>query len=316
MPIVLDGDARDYLRMRRAQSAMSSAGPLDPEALRREERILRGRYGHGPEMRRETERPARGGVPRHFVLEPTAAPRGTLVYLHGGGWVMGEPEDYLAVCRALAAESGWRVVVADYRKAPEHPFPAAFEDALAVVLEVLRDSGGRPVAVAGDSAGGNLAAAVSAELGGGDSGPLAAQVLITPVLDSDLGTASYLDPDRQLSLTREAMRWFWDCYAPEQARDDVRLAPLRRTGFESLPPTVFVSVRSDVLWSEGEQYLARLRRSGVPVRHREYPGQMHGFFQLYNVMASSQDAVAWIARELDEIVGERADDTTERGTPE
>lgn len=307
MPFALDPDAQEYLLLRREQSAMSSEAPLSPSALREEERSLRARYGHGPEMHAESESPAGGGLPRHFLLDPIPEPLGTLVYLHGGGWVTGEPEDYLAVCRALASASGWRIVVADYRKAPESPFPAAFDDAFALVADALQResrtrSGHGPVAVGGDSAGGNLAAAVGTALSEGNRGALAAQVLVTPVLDADFDTASYLDPARQLSLTRETMRWFWECYAPARDSGDARLSPLRGEHFEDLPPTIFVSVRSDVLWSEGERYRSRLREAGVTLKHREYPGQMHGFFQLYNVMAASQDAVSWVAGELNEIV--------------
>ncbi|MFA5606246.1 MAG: alpha/beta hydrolase [Leucobacter sp.] len=254
-------------------------------------------------MFREKSVDPSAGVMGHVILDPVPVPTGTLVYFHGGGWVMGEPEDYLAVCRALAAESGWQVVVANYRKAPEHPFPAAFDDALAVTRHIIRSgSAGRaraeerriPFGIAGDSAGGNLAAGVAAML----PGELSVQVLITPVLDTDLNTESYRDPQRQLSLTRDAMQWFLDQYLPTGPRDDPRVAPLRATQFSELPETVFVSVASDVLNSEGREYLGKLREAGIRVRHREFEGQMHGFFQLYNVMKSSKIAVSWIADEL------------------
>jgi len=305
MTVSLDRDAELYLQSRRLESAMSAAEGLDPRSLRLEERSLRSRYGHGPEMWHESLVEARHDAPRHYILEPTEHVLGEIVYLHGGGWVMGEPEDYLPVCRALADASGWRIIVADYRKAPEHPFPAAYSDALAMVHHRLehgadrwRDGEGIPFGVAGDSSGGNLAAAISASLAANQPHPLSVQVLIYPVLDSDLNTASYLDPDRQLSLTREVMSWFWDQYAPRSVRDDVRAAPLKSDRLHGLPETVFLSVESDVLHSEGEAYLDRLRQEGVAVHHREFSGQLHGFFQLYNVMAASTQAVAWIAQEL------------------
>ena len=300
-PIRIDRDAQQYLRQRRHHSAMSGA-VLDPAALRSEERSLRHRYGHGPRMHREMLVAASEGVPRHHLLEPVGRPAGELVYVHGGGWVMGEPEDYLAVCRALAHASGWRMVVPNYRKAPEHPFPAGLTDIRAVVrhrLDVCRlATAPIPFGIGGDSAGGNLAAVIAAEQSQEDPGALSAQVLITPVLDSDLDTASYRDPHRQLTLTRDAMAWFWDQYRPDGDRADARLAPLRSPHLAALPRTVFVSVGTDVLQSEGEDYLDRLRSAGVDVHHLELTGQLHGFFQLYNVMAASAEAVDWIAGEL------------------
>ncbi|WP_396657307.1 alpha/beta hydrolase [Microbacterium sp.] len=305
MPLPLDNDAEQYLRLRRQQSVLvGGADTLDPVALRDEERALRARYGHGPQMHRETLVKAHGGIPRHFILDPAEAPLGELIHFHGGGWVMGEPEDYLAVCRALAKASGWRVVVPDYRKAPEHPFPAGLDDCRAIVGERLRvrDAGGPdgslPLAVGGDSAGGNLAAVITAERAATDRDALAAQVLITPVLDSDLDRPSYRDPGRQLTLTRDAMAWFWDQYHPRGPRVDPALAPLRSPHLAALPTTVFISVGTDVLRSEGEAYLALLADAGVDVRHREFAGQLHGFFQLHNVMAASTQAVDTIAEEL------------------
>ena len=306
MPLPLDRDAAQYLRLRRQQSVLGSgsAGALDPVALRDEERTLRARYGHGPRMHRETEVKARARIPRHYILDPVEVPLGELVHLHGGGWVMGEPEDYLAVCRALAHASGWRIVVPDYRKAPEHPFPAGLDDCRAIVEERLRvrDAGGPgdriPIAVGGDSAGGNLAAVIAAERAGSDRDALAAQVLITPVLDSDLDRPSYRDPDRQLTLTRDVMAWFWEQYRPHGPRVDPDLAPLRSPHLAALPTTVFVSVGTDVLHSEGEAYLELLAGAGVEVRHRDFPGQLHGFFQLHDVMPASAQAVHAIADEL------------------
>ncbi|WP_193102311.1 alpha/beta hydrolase [Brevibacterium aurantiacum] len=304
---MLDPDAKRYLEHRRRESALGEAQSFDPVVLRAEERRLRHRYGHGPQMYLEEEVLSAAGVPRHLVLDPCVQPLGTLIYFHGGGWVMGEPEDYVAVCRAIASETSWRVVVSDYRKAPEDPFPAAFDDARALVTwfadhpphtlthERLR------LGVIGDSAGGNLAAAVAAHFAALGSEALAVQVLITPVLDTDLETPSYRDPSRQLTLTREAMVWFMDQYVDAGLRRDFRVAPLHAREIAGLPPTVFVSVHSDVLHSEGQAYLDRLRAAGVPLRHLELSGQMHGFFQLYNVMGASQQAVTWISQSLRDL---------------
>lgn len=280
---------------------------LTPRALRSEERSLRERYGHGPQMLHERLVDASEGRPRHFVLEPVERPHGTVLYLHGGGWVMGEPEDYLAVCRSLAKASGWRVIVADYAKAPERPFPIGFDESLALAVSLLgaqgensgEESAHQKFVLAGDSAGGNLVAAIAARLSVAAPGSIAAQILITPVLDSDFDRPSYLDPERQLSLTRDHMRWFFDQYVPsDEDRADPRVSPVRAESFAGLPQTFVVSAGSDVLKSEIEEYLAKLDEAGIPVRHLELPGQMHGFFQLHNVMAASAHAVDWIAAAL------------------
>lgn len=369
MNVVLDEDARRYLMTRRAESVFGVAEAMTPQVLRAEEARLRERYGHGPAMHNEwsysaseaalqSEAPtmrdaadenivtnafpatddsvsAGRSVASCVVLDPTAKPKGTLVYVHGGGWVMGESADYLAVCRALAAASGWRVVVADYRKAPEDPFPAGLEDVVGLLrLVVDGEEGlraGGPIAVGGDSAGANIAASAAkllaagketAERAGspdrevpagyaGSSGQVArkvdAQVLITPVLDTDLDTRSYRDPARQLSLTRDAMAWFLDQYVPSgMPREDERIAPLRSKNFGGFAPTLFVEVASDVLFDEGRAFQEKLREAGVPVRTLHFSGQMHGFFQLYSVMPAAARAVEWIATELKAITEERS----------
>lgn len=306
--VALDDDARAYLALRRQAGSSLRAGALNASSLRDEERSLRARYGHGPVLWRERLVPEGLELPRHFVLEPRESPPGTILYIHGGGWVMGEPEDYLSVCRALCHESGWRVIVTDYAKAPEHPFPMAYNQCLRLAQSLLsnpasqRDAQSHSFAIAGDSAGGGIAAAIAAELSSHSSGRLAAQILITPVLDSKLDRPSYLDPDRQLSLTRSNMAWFFDQYAPASVdRADPRISPLRSGSLRSLPETLIVSAGSDVLASEIEEYTVKLRAANVSVRERAFPGQMHGFFQLHNVMRASRVAVNWIAEQLNEL---------------
>lgn len=304
--VSLDKDAQEYLALRRRTSGMSQT--LTPLSLRDEERRLRERYGHGPQMFRERLVSAAEGCPRHFVLDPVAQPQGTVLYLHGGGWVMGEPEDYLAVCRSLAKSSGWRVLVADYAKAPERPFPNGLDECLRLARSLVQARKTSPsdassalnrIVLAGDSAGGNLAAAITAQLSETYPGSIAAQVLITPVLDADFERPSYLDPERQLSLTRAHMQWFFDQYVPSAAdRADPRISPLRAESFAGLPRTFVVSAGSDVLKSEIDEYLAKITEAGVLVRHLELAGQMHGFFQLHNVMAASERAVDWVAAAL------------------
>ncbi len=150
--------------------------------------------------------------------------------------------------------------------------------------------------VAGDSAGGNLAAVV-AQRARDENGPaIALQVLVYPATDSDLDNGSYRDPDNQLLLTRDAMVWFWDHYAPDPAsRANPDASPLRAADLSGLPPALVLTAEYDVLRDEGEAYAERLRQAGVPVEFRRFEGQMHVFFTLVNVLPASAEALDLVA---------------------
>jgi acetyl esterase len=237
------------------------------------------------------------------VLIPAGAPRGVIVYLHGGGWVIGAIDEFDAFGRRLAQRTGAAVVLVDYRLAPEHRFPTAVEDSVAAVRWVddhIEQIAGRrvPLVVAGDSAGGNLTAVVS--LRARTAGPsIAAQVLVYPVTDAQFETACYRDPANQLLLTRDAMVWFWNHYAPDPAvRVHPDASPLRADDLSGLPPAIAVFAEHDVLRAEGEAYVERLRAAGVRVAQRCFSGQMHAFFTLINLPAS-RDALDFVAQELE-----------------
>ena len=205
------------------------------------------------------------------VLVPQQGARGVIVYLHGGGWVIGTIDEYDTLARKLAERTSCAVVLVDYRLAPEHRYPTAVDDcdaALTWIGEHLADIAGRddvPLIVAGDSAGGNLAA-VMAQRARDRGGPeIALQVLIYPVTDADFDRPSYADPDNQLLLTREAMVWFWDHYVPNAAhRHEADASPLRAATLAGLPPAVVLTAEHDVLRDEGEAYAERLPEAGVP----------------------------------------------------
>ena len=291
------------------QLAATGAKPLhemSPVEARGLGAMLRELYGPGPEVAevRDERIPVAGGATiAARVLIPAGAPRGAIVYLHGGGWVIGAIDEFDAFGRRLAQRTGAAVVLVDYRLAPEHRFPTAVEDSVAAVRWVddhLEAIAGRrvPLVVAGDSAGGNLTAVVA--LRARTAGPrIAAQVLVYPVTDAVLETACYRDPANQLLLTRDAMVWFWDHYAPDPAvRAHPDASPLRAEDLSGLPPAIAVFAEHDVLRAEGEAYVERLRAAGVAVAQRCFSGQMHAFFTLINLPASG-DALDYVAAELE-----------------
>jgi acetyl esterase len=296
-----------------SQMAQLGGKPLQrmtPTEARAGEPAMASMFGPGPDMLRventrlETED---GDSFRLRTLVPQEQPRGVILYLHGGGWVVGNIDLYDSVARSIAASTGCAVVLAEYRKAPEHPYPAPLDDAwqaLAWVSGNLEAIAGRPVPliVAGDSAGANLAAVISHRARDESAPGIAAQILVYPVTDSDVDTPSYLDPANQLALSRDGMIWFWDHYASSDERCNADVSPLRSASFSGLPPAIIVQASDDVLRSEGEAYAAALEQAGVPVRRQVFDGQMHGFFHMVNVLPASADGVAFIAQSLNETL--------------
>ncbi|PSQ04261.1 alpha/beta hydrolase [Halobacteriales archaeon QS_4_69_31] len=208
-----------------------------------------------------------------------------LVFCHGGGWVLGTLDSADDLCRAFAARVGAVVVSVDYRLAPEHPFPAAVEDAWAAVAwarESAASLGIDPdrLGVAGTSAGGGLAAAVGLRARERNV-LLAAQVLCYPILDSGLDTPSYREHADAALLSRADVAWFWEQYLADPAdADDPLAAPARAGTLADAPPAVVATAGHDVLRSEGVAYADRLRECGVPTSHHHYPSLAHGFLSL------------------------------------
>jgi acetyl esterase len=201
------------------------------------------------------------GVPVR-VYEPDGW-RGTVAYLHGGGWVMGSRDSVDAVCRALAVEAGARVVSVDYRLAPEHPFPAALHDALAVVRAL-----DGPLVVAGDSAGGNLAAVVALKVPS-----IKLQLLVYPATDAGLNTPSYGEFDA-FGLTAAAMRRFFALYLNGASGLDPDVSPLR-ADLSNAPPAYVITASHDVLRDDGEAYAKALPQAQL----RRVEGTVHGFWR-------------------------------------
>jgi acetyl esterase len=243
-----------------------------------------------------------GDVPvRAYVPAGGAAPRPVVVWLHGGGWMIGSVDSYRAPVRRLANASGAIVLSVDYRLAPEHPFPAAVHDTLAAVRWAASESGavgGDParVAVAGDSAGGNLAAVAANRLRG--EVDLRLQALVYPVTDSGVNTPSFRAFADRFGLTAATMRRFWDVYLDGAEGSDPHASPLRTDDLAGVAPAWVLTADHDVLRDEGEAYAAALERSGVPVELRRWPGTIHGFVRWQAAAAVSREAVDALGRAL------------------
>jgi acetyl esterase len=221
------------------------------------------------------------------------------VYFHGGGWVIGSIESHDAACRELAARSGCAVVSVEYRLSPETPFPGPLDDCVAATEWVAANGAeigvdGSRLVVAGDSAGGNLAAAVTLvarERGGPD---IAAQVLVYPATDLTLSHASIEENGEGYFLTADAMRWFTGHYGGDAATDPL-VSPLHADDHTGLPPALVITAEYDPLRDEGEAYAAKLDAAGVPTTVHRYDGQIHGFLGLFPLLDDGRAALDEIA---------------------
>lgn len=253
--------------------------------------------------------PGPGGPIPLRIYRPLQAHGGLVVYFHGGGWVLGNLDTHDGYCRSLAAASGATIVSVDYRLAPEHPFPAAFLDSYAATQFAARAAaslGCDParLAVAGDSAGGNLAAAVA--LAARDQGgpKIAFQYLIYPVTDAACDTPSYEENAEGYYLTRDSMLWFWQQYLPHPRFALVAMAsPLRAASHASLPPAFITTAEFDPLRDEGEAYAQKLKAAGVPVEHVRYPGLIHGYARRTKVFSRSRQALEEAGAALRRAIG-------------
>ena len=244
--------------------------------------------------------PGPGGDIAVRVYRNSGPASGVVVYYHGGGWTIGDLDTHDAVCRRLANRCGATVVSVDYRLAPEHPFPAAADDAWAALRWAAehRDAlgaAGRPLAVAGDSAGGNLAAVVANRAAAAGDPPVALQVLVYPVTDCTLSQPSMDENAEGYLLTRDTMAWFVDNYVGSADPKDPDASPLYCEPADGLAPAVVITAEFDPLRDEGEAYAARLRDAGVPVELTRYDGMIHGFFALGGVTPRAADATDAVA---------------------
>jgi acetyl esterase len=269
----------------------AAAGPGDPVHAVSDVRI----DVDGGEVPARVYRPADGRLP-------------AVVYFHGGGWLLGSVESHDAVCRALANASGAAVISVGYRRGPEHRFPVAVEDCYAAVRAVVDRAAElgvdpRRLAVAGDSAGGNLATVVALLARDRGQPALAFQLLVYPVTTTDLEKGF----DRSyegLFLYYDELQWHQDNYlSSSDNRRSPLVSPLETADLERLPPAMVITAQCDPLHAQGELYARALAGAGVQVEHRHYPGMVHGFFQLPSLFDDGRDAVERAGSALREAFG-------------
>ncbi len=244
-----------------------------------------------------------GWIPARLYTPPGAmTPGPLLVYFHGGGWVIGDLETHDAHCRRLAAFSGARVMAVDYRLAPEHPFPAGHDDALAATCWAFDHAGeigvdAARIGVGGDSAGGNLAACVSQDLRADKVRRLKFQLLLYPAVGPKEMTASRRDRDGPV-LSSAAMAFFEVALAAATHPEGLRAAPAQASDLAGLPPALVVTAGFDPLEDEGRDYAAALRAAGVQADHRNYETLVHDFFIMGDVSPAVVDAAKATAAAL------------------
>ncbi len=249
--------------------------------------------------------PAATPIPARVYTPKGSAPFPVLVYWHGGGFVLADLNTYDSSPRALCNAAGCVVVSCEYRHAPEFPFPAAVDDAVTAYQWVRKNAaalGGDPkrVAVAGESAGGNLAAVVSQAHRRGDVPAPLHQVLVYPVTAGVRDTPSYKEHADARPLNKPMMDWFFRHYKP--APGDVRAAPLLG-GLDGSPPATIILAEIDPLHSDGVEYAAKLKSAGVKVSLRTFPGVTHEFFGMGAVVDKAKEAVAVAAADLKAAFG-------------
>jgi acetyl esterase len=242
-------------------------------------------------------------VPVRVYRPAQPARAGVSVFLHGGGWVFGDLQSHDGICRSITRGSGITTVAVDYRRAPEHPFPAAVEDAVGVVRWLAAHGGeigvaARPLAVVGDSSGGNLAAAVSLVLRDEGDSPVAFQALLYPVTDPAMDTESYRQNADDPFLSADEMIWYWAQYGDGKAPDDPRAALSTVTDLRGLPPAYLLIAGFDPLRDEGLAFGEALRRAGVPVRCHEYRDMPHGFLLFAGRLSRAVEGLSEVAGEI------------------
>jgi acetyl esterase len=227
-----------------------------------------------------------------------------LLYFHGGGWVLGTVDSTDAICRATANRAGCIVVSVEYRLSPEHKFPVPLDDCYAATTWVAANGkeigvDGTRLAVGGDSAGGNLAAAVSLRARDENGPSLRMQLLVYPVTNHDFATPSYTENADGYLLTQDMMRWFWDHYLskPKDGKNPLA-SPLLAKDLSGLPPALVLTAEFDPLRDEGEAYAAALTAAGVSVTTQRFDGMIHAFWQMLAVFEAASTAADLAAAEL------------------
>lgn len=270
----------------REMSAVMGAMDEPPDVAAVEDRVIPG--------------PA-GDLPVRIYIPDAPAPRPVMAFFHGGGFVICSVDTHDGLARRLANATGAVVVSVDYRLAPEDHCPAAADDCYAATVwthEYAAELGGDParLVIAGDSAGGNLAAVVAQMARDRGGPPITLQALIYPVIDAACDSPSYTENAEGYFLDAAGMRWFWDHYlGPDGDGAHPHASPIRASDFTGLPPAVVVTAEYDPLRDEGEAYAEALAAAGIAVTQRRYDGMIHGFASMPMLFPEAEDAVALVA---------------------
>ena len=307
MPVTLDPDAAFVFK------AFQEAGrpayeTLSPEEAR--EYYRQARFVSNPEPPElKSVAPlaipaAHGSIPARIYtpnkLRQTDGLAPCLVFFHGGGWVIGDLDTHDVVCRKLADEGRLIVISIDYRRAPEHKFPAAVDDAIAATAWIATHAkefgiDASRLVVGGDSAGGNLATVVAIAARDGNGPAISGQVLIYPATDFTMAQPSHSEPETSILLTHSVVRWFRDHYLNGTADvHDWRASPALAGTLVGLPPAYVLTAGADPLRDEGDDYARRLEQAGVAVTYRTFPGQFHGFFTMGKLLQQANVAASEI----------------------
>lgn len=279
--------------------------PFDPAALRlADEQPMPVPKAGVAEVRDVTLDTSAGAVKARLYHPMPGTTLPLLVFIHGGGWVFGTLDTHDPLCRALAAAAEIAVLSLEYPRAPEHRYPAALDTVRAAVMTAVEQAdtlgidAGR-IAVGGDSAGGNLSAALCLATRDEGGPAIAHQLLLYPVVDNDFTRASYVENATGYMLSSEMMQWFWAQYLGDAGRTAGSLAtPIRADSLAGLPSATIVTAEFDPLRDEGIAYAERLKADGVAVTHDHFPGVIHGFASMLGMLPQADVAVGTAARGL------------------
>jgi acetyl esterase len=307
MPVILDPDAAFVFKafQEAGRPAYETLSPEEAREYYRQARFVAN--PEPPELKSVAPLaiPApHGSIPGRIYtpnkLRQTDGLAPCLVFFHGGGWVIGDLDTHDVVCRKLADEGQLIVISIDYRRAPEHKFPAAVDDAIAATAWIAAHANefgidAARLLVGGDSAGGNLATVVAIAAHDGNGPAISGQVLIYPATDFTMAHPSHSEPETNILLTHSVIRWFRDHYLNGTADvHDWRASPALARTLVGLPPAYVLTAGADPLRDEGDDYARRLTQAGVAVTHRTFPGQFHGFFTMGKLLAQANIAASEI----------------------
>ncbi len=282
---------------------------IGPQQARQEYISLTKLFGTGPSDVAVQDTTINDAIPVRIYTPQLTTEQNlpVVVYFHGGGWVVGNLETHDALCRRISQQAHCAVVSVDYGLAPENPAPKPLQDCYAVTVYVANHADelgldATRLVVAGDSAGGALAAGVALKARDTAGPKLLAQVLIYPVIDPACNTRSYDQFADGFGLTKVSMQWFWRCYLGNQGAAahavDIYSIPAQAPSLTGLPHTILITAGYDVLRDEGELYAKKLQAAGVEVQYQLYEDMMHGFVHFAGVLDVGRTATSDLARQL------------------